>query len=163
MGGWKAGGVREVPVSSIRQVLLASMCLLLPHVAAAQSLPSATASPQIGTGLAAPLQLPPPKPRWIFSLTVFPFQIAPPLAQMEVYPVELTGEARVSDKVGVAFIAGAGRGTHNYPADGTVVERVAFDAGLSARYYLLGDFSRGLTLGWELYYFDLLSTASDLN
>ena len=45
---------------------------------------------------------PPPHPRRVFSLTISPLHLFLPV-------VELTGEARVHDNVGVALIAGAGK------------------------------------------------------
>lgn len=104
---------------------------------------------------------PPRTPRWIFSLTVFPFQIAMPLPRMgSVYLVELTGEVRAADKVGIAFIAGAGRHSATDTADGFTSYNLALDGGLEARYYVLGGFSGGLTIGWELYLWDLVEVGT---
>jgi hypothetical protein len=135
-----------------------SLCLLQSYASAAQTAPQSSAgSPLVGD----PSLAVPRTPRWVFSLTLFPFQIAMPLPRMgSVYLVELTGEVRATDKIGVAFIAGAGRHTDTDTADGVTFYDLALDAGLEARYYLLGDFSGGLTLGWELYWWDLVEVAT---
>jgi hypothetical protein len=154
MGGRSRCGDRWLRARFVLQLLLTLLCLLLPYAAAAQATPQTTAgSPPVGDP-SVPL---PRSPRWVFSLTVFPFQIAQPLASFYVLPVELTGEVRAADKIGVAFIAGAGRNTKTDTADGLTIDYLGLDAGLEARYYLLGDFSGGLTLGWELYFWDVLA------
>jgi|tagenome__1003787_1003787.scaffolds.fasta_scaffold20849952_1 hypothetical protein len=79
-----------------------------------------------------------------------------------VFPVELTGEVRAGDKVGIAFIAGAGRHTDQTPY-AFRYDNLALDAGLGARYYVLGDFSGGLSVGYELYFWDLVVVATDTN
>jgi hypothetical protein len=140
------------------QVLLTSLCLLLSYAAAAQTAPQSTAAtPQ----LSYPLVTLPRTPHWVFSLTVFPFQIVMPLSRMGyVFPVELTGEVRATDKIGIAFIAGAGRRTDTDTTDGFTIVDLGLDAGLEARYYLLGDFSGGLILGWKLYLWDLVEVTT---
>lgn len=68
-----------------------------------------------------------------FSLTISPIHLALPL-------VELTGEGRVADKVGVAGIAGLGT-TSGYRT---------WEVGAQGRYYVLGDFDHGMQVGAEV-------------
>lgn len=158
MGGRRQRGDRCLRARFVWQTLLTLSSLLLPCAAAAQATPQSTASsPPVGD----PSVALPRTPRWVFSLTVFPFQIAPPLPRMgSVFLVELTGEVRAADKISVAFIAGAGRHTDIDTADGFTFDNLALDAGLEGRYYVLGDFSGGLTVGWELYFWDLLEVST---
>jgi hypothetical protein len=138
-----------------------------PPVAAGSVAQAAPPSPAVATpvGEATPVGdgsiAPRPTARRVFSLTVFPYQVVSPLARMgTVFPVELTGEIRVLDKVGLALIAGAGRHSENIPGFAEVVN-LGLDVGLDASYYLLGDFGKGLSVGWELYYWDLVITEND--
>jgi hypothetical protein len=76
-----------------------------------------------------PIQPEPPHPRRVFSLTFSPIHLLFPV-------VELTGEARVHDKVGVALVGGAGKikdAQSNLSAD-------VYEAGGQVRVYVLGDF-----------------------
>jgi len=61
--------------------------------------------------------------------------------------VELTGEWRYSDRVGLAAIAGVGRAT--VEDEGAGYDLGLFDVGAQAYYCLLGDFDHGLQLGLE--------------
>lgn len=67
------------------------------------------------------------------SLTVSPIHLTIPV-------LELTGEARVHDRVGVAAVAGAGATT------GVTV----WELGAQGRYYPVGDFDHGMQLGAEV-------------
>ena len=86
----------------------------------------------------------PPHPRRVFSLTISPLHLLFPV-------VELTGEARVHDKVGVAVIGGAGKYT-----DASVnVSATVYELGAQVRFYVVGDFRQGMQLGAELLYLHL--------
>ena len=75
------------------------------------------------------------------AITVSPLHVFVPMA-------ELTVEARVAEKVGIAVIAGAG--TFHEPDTN---QRVSlFEGGASARYYVTGSFRSGLQLGAEALY-----------
>jgi hypothetical protein len=83
----------------------------------------------------------PPHPRRVLSLTISPIHLLLPV-------VELTAEARVHDKVGLALVGGAGKVTDrasNISAD-------AYEAGAQIRVYVLGDFRHGMQLGAEALY-----------
>jgi hypothetical protein len=88
---------------------------------------------------------PPEHPRRVFSLTISPIHLFLPV-------VELTGEARVHDKVGVAFIAGAGKYTDPNVTD---ISATVYEAGGQVRIYVIGDFRHGMQLGGELLYVHL--------
>jgi hypothetical protein len=89
----------------------------------------------------------PPHPRRVFSLTISPLHLFLPV-------VELTGEARVHDKVGVAVVGGAGK----YTDDSVNISATVYELGAQVRFYLLGDFRQGLKLGAELLYLHLNAT-----
>jgi len=83
----------------------------------------------------------PPHPRRVFSLTFSPIHLFLPV-------VELTGEARVHDNVGLALIGGVGRVT-----DKSVnLSASVYEAGGQIRIYVIGDFRHGMQLGGELLY-----------
>jgi hypothetical protein len=86
----------------------------------------------------------PPHPRRVFSLTISPLHLFLPV-------VELTGEARVHDKVGVAVVGGAGK----YTDDSVNISATVYELGAQVRFYVLGDFRQGLQLGAELLYLHL--------
>lgn len=73
------------------------------------------------------------------SLTISPAHFVLPV-------VELTGEYRVIPKLGIALIVGGGKITDN-----TLTATVA-EVGVSARYYVLGSFRKGLQVGGEVDY-----------
>jgi len=81
-----------------------------------------------------------------FSLTISPLHLFLPV-------VELTGEIRAADKVGVAAILGAGR--YSDTTNGVRVSASVYEAGAQFRYYVLGDFRHGMQLGAELLYLHL--------
>jgi hypothetical protein len=93
----------------------------------------------------APAPPPPEHPRRVFSLTISPLHLFLPV-------VELTGEARVHDKVGVALIAGAGKYTD---PDVSGISATVYEAGGQVRVYIVGDFRHGMELGGELLYIHL--------
>src|SRR3954471_20280725 len=66
-----------------------------------------------------------------FALTISPIHLFFPI-------VELTGEIRASDKVGLAAILGAGR--YSDTTNGVKVSASVYEAGAQFRYYLIGDF-----------------------
>jgi hypothetical protein len=86
----------------------------------------------------------PPHPRRVFSLMFSPFRLLDPI-------VELTGEARVHDRVGVALMGGVGR----YTDKPTGITAGVYEAGVQVRAYVLGDFRHGMQLGAEATYLHL--------
>ena len=66
--------------------------------------------------------------------------------------MELTGEARVHDKVGVALIGGAGKYTD---PNVTSISATVYEAGAQVRVYVIGDFRHGMQVGGELLYLHL--------
>lgn len=72
------------------------------------------------------------------SFTISPLHLVGPI-------VEVTGEFRMEDKVGVAGILGIGS------IDGISV----FEVGGQLNYYVVGDFNHGMQLGGELMYVSL--------
>jgi hypothetical protein len=90
-----------------------------------------------------------PKPLPTFSLTFSPLHLLLPV-------VELTGELRVHDKVGVALVVGAGKisdTVSNVKLTASVVE-----VGAQLRGYVVGDFRHGMQLGAEVLYLHLSTT-----
>jgi len=75
------------------------------------------------------------------SLTFSPLHLFVPMA-------ELTAEIRVSHRVGVALIGGAGT-FHDPDTNGRIS---LVEGGASARYYAAGSFRTGLQLGFEALY-----------
>jgi hypothetical protein len=92
----------------------------------------------------APAPPKPPHPRRVFSLTISPLHLI-------LTVVELTGEARVHDKVGLAVIGGAGKFRDSLVG----VSATVIEAGAQVRYYVVGDFRHGMQLGAELLYLHL--------
>jgi hypothetical protein len=84
-------------------------------------------------------------PRRVFSLTFSPLHLTLPI-------VELTGEVRALDKLGVAAVVGAGKITEEATASAPKISANVWEVGLQARYYLLGDFRHGLQVGAEALY-----------
>lgn len=76
------------------------------------------------------------------SITISPIHLSMPM-------VELTGEYRLTDKMGVALILGAG----SIKSLGR--SYTALEAGAQYRYYVLGSFIHGLQLGAEILYLSL--------
>jgi hypothetical protein len=88
---------------------------------------------------------PPEHPRRVFSLTISPLHLTLPV-------VELTGEARVHDNVGVALIGGAGK--YSDP-NVSGISATVYEAGAQVRVYVIGDFRHGMQVGGELLYLHL--------
>jgi hypothetical protein len=108
--------------------------------------PTAYAPPPPGW---VPIPVPEPHPRRVFSLTLSPLHLL-------IGPiVELTGEARVHDKVGLALIGGVGK----YSDNSVGVSASVFEAGGQVRVYVVGDFRHGMQLGGELLYLHLSDTS----
>jgi len=82
--------------------------------------------------------------RPVFALTISPLHLVFPI-------VELTGELRVDDHVGVAVIGGVGK----YTDKNRDLSATVFEAGAQFRYYAVGDFRHGMQLGAELLYLHL--------
>jgi hypothetical protein len=82
-----------------------------------------------------------------FSLTISPIHLVLPV-------VELTGELRVADKLGLGLVAGLGR-IQSTTVSGSGLADAAYTAvelGAQVRYYLFGSFEHGLQLGAEALY-----------
>jgi hypothetical protein len=93
-----------------------------------------------------PMPVEPVHPRRVFSLTISPFHLASPI-------LELTGEARAADKLGLALVGGVGR--YSETQAGVKVSAGVYELGAQARYYLVGDFRHGMQLGAEALYLRL--------
>lgn len=66
--------------------------------------------------------------------------------------VEVTGEARLQPKLGVAGIVGVG----------SVGGFLAFELGAQGRYYLFGDFDNGMQIGGEVLYVNVSTTSGSI-
>lgn len=66
--------------------------------------------------------------------------------------MELTGEYRVMDKLGLALVVGGGKITTETTTFFPEETYTVFEAGAQARYYVLGDFDHGMQLGAEALY-----------
>jgi hypothetical protein len=86
----------------------------------------------------------PPKPLPVASLTFSPLHLVLPL-------FELTAEFRAGQNVGVALLGGAGSITEK----STNTTFGVYEVGGQFRFYVLGDFRRGLDLGLEVLYMKL--------
>lgn len=87
----------------------------------------------------------------MLSITVSPIHLFMPV-------VEITGEYRLSPKLGVAGILGGGQYTQETKAGDTVIAEdtfTVFEAGAQVRYYVFGDFEHGMQIGAELIYMHL--------
>ena len=89
-----------------------------------------------------PPEAPPPMPT--VSLTFSPLHLLLPV-------LELTGELRLGTQGGVALIAGGGWITDT-ASDGTKVTFWVYEVGSQLRYYVTGNFRRGLHIGAEILY-----------
>ena len=123
--------MRNLPPGNVKRarslILAVTLCLLGASRAKAQ-------------GVAPPEE----HPRRVFALTLSPIHLALPV-------VELTGEARVHDKVGLAGILGAGTVKVDNSTNGKTSVAV-YEVGVQGRYYALGDFRHGAQIGAELMY-----------
>jgi len=115
--------------------------------------PAPVPAPVVGSGSSplAPQELGAPvvearslDSRPVFSLTISPLHLFLPV-------VELTGEYRALDKLGVALVAGAGK----YTSDSGNISAGVLEAGAQLRYYVVGDFRHGMQLGAEVLYLHL--------
>lgn len=84
----------------------------------------------------------PPRVLRDVSLTISPLHLINPV-------VELTLEARVADRVGLALIGAVGQ-MSTTSSGGTRHDFSAYELGTSFRYYAVGDFNSGMQLGAEL-------------
>lgn len=82
-----------------------------------------------------------------FSLTISPLHLILPVA-------ELTGEYRLTDKIGIAAVLGAGAVTveSGSGSSKSTDSFTVYEAGISGRYYILGSFIHGMQLGAEVLY-----------
>jgi hypothetical protein len=157
----RAGAIENAPVVMLRAFLLAVACLLISPLALAQTVtpypPPPAANPPPPNSYPPPTNYAPPPPGWVpapppepphprrvFSLTISPIHLLLPV-------VELTGEARVHDQVGLAFIGGVGR----YTDKNLGVSASVYEAGGQLRFYVLGDFRHGMQVGAEALYLHL--------
>ena len=83
-------------------------------------------------------------PRRTVSITLSPIHLFLPV-------VELTGEWRAMNKLGIAVVAGGGKVKPDNALTGDPSIAV-WEAGASVRYYVLGDFRHGMQLGGEAIY-----------
>jgi hypothetical protein len=83
----------------------------------------------------------PPRPLPTATITFAPILLIAPV-------FELTAELRAGERVGIAVIGGAG----SIKDRETDVKFSVYEAGGQLRYYVLGDFRRGLELGLEALY-----------
>jgi hypothetical protein len=90
-----------------------------------------------------------PKALPTFSVTFSPLHLFLPV-------FELTGELRVHDKFGVAFVAGAGHISDN--TSNVKLTASVFEVGALVRGYIVGDFRHGMQLGAEVLYLHLSTT-----
>lgn len=85
-------------------------------------------------------------PRRTVSVTISPIHLTMPV-------LELTGEFRVLDKLGLAVVLGGGKITPDQtPGLPSPPAIPIWEAGVQARYYVLGDFRHGMQVGGELMY-----------
>lgn len=82
------------------------------------------------------------------SITFSPFHLAQPI-------VEITGEYRLTDKIGAALILGGG----SIKSGDT--KFTAFEGGAQFRYYALGTFIHGMQVGAEVLYLYLSKNDDD--
>ncbi len=85
------------------------------------------------------------------AITVSPVHLAIPMA-------EVTTEVRLADNVGVAAILGIG----SFRDKATDMSVNLYEGGVSARYYVLGSFRKGLQLGAEALYVKADTDASNI-
>src|SRR6187397_900116 len=134
----RAANTATIP--RMRIAILAMLLMSLSRVAAAQSSeppPPPAAYPPPPAGYPPPppgwmpvapvaFQLPPP-PRRVFSLTISPIHLTFPI-------VELTGEIRAHDKLGLAMVAGVGR----YTDKSVDISAAVYELGAQLRFYAIG-------------------------
>jgi hypothetical protein len=111
------------------------------RVAAAESedQPSENKPPEDGA-FGPPVEIPEERVRW-FSLTISPIHLALPF-------LEIAGEIRVGEDLGIAAIAGMG----TVKAEETDDRFKVYEVGGQARYYVYGSFTRGIDVGLEAIY-----------
>jgi hypothetical protein len=97
---------------------------------------------------------PPPPPMTTVSLTLSTIHLLLPV-------VELTGELRLGTKGGVALIAGGGWITDT-ASDGTKVTFRVWELGSQLRYYITGNFRRGMQVGAEVLYLHVNGSLADI-
>jgi hypothetical protein len=86
------------------------------------------------------------------AITISPVHLGVPMA-------EVTTEVRVADKLGIAAILGVG----SFRDKATDMTVNLFEGGVSARYYVLGTFRKGLQLGAEALYLKADTDASNID
>jgi hypothetical protein len=109
-----------------------------------------------------PTPVPPPRlPR--VSLTFSPLQFSFPASEMGIrrpfFVNELAGELRVHEKVSLMLFAGVGADSGPGAPGIQKVSDTEWHYGFQGRYYLTGNFRRGLPIGAEIYYFQFGSVA----
>ena len=82
-----------------------------------------------------------------FGITFSPVHLASPM-------IEITGEYRLADKMGVAVVVGVGRVKLDMVTSSGTIDRfrTGIEGGAQFRYYLIGSFIHGMQLGAEVLY-----------
>ena len=97
-----------------------------------------------------------PKSGHQFALSFSPIHLIFPF-------VELTGELKIKNKLGIALVAGVGQleTMRTTPTGVTEDHFSAFEIGAQGRYYVVGDFNHGMQLGAEAMYLYVATDATD--
>jgi hypothetical protein len=129
----------------------------------AQVAPAATAPPPPTASAPSAQPAPPPGPLPRVSLTFSPLQLSWPVSEIGIsHPFavyELAGELRVHEKVSFMVFGGVGEDSAPGAPGVQKVTDTEWHYGLQGRYYLAGDFRRGLPIGAEIYWFHFGSEA----
>jgi hypothetical protein len=97
---------------------------------------------------------PPPPPMPTVSLTLSPIYLLLPM-------LKLTGEVRLGTQGSVALIGGAGWITDTN-SDDTTVTFFVYEVGSQLRYYVTGNFRRGMHIGAEILYLHVNGTLDNV-
>jgi len=105
----------------------------------------------------------PPRPLPRVALTFSPLQLSWPVSDLGIsHPFavyELAAELRVHQRVSVMVFGGVGEDVAPGAPGVRKVSDFELHYGLQGRYYLAGDFRRGIPIGAEIYYFHFRSEA----
>lgn len=96
----------------------------------------------------------PPPPMPTVSLTMAPILLILPVLQV-------TGEVRLGTQGGVALIAGGGR-VRETASDRTKVTFHVYELGSQVRYYVTGNFRRGMQVGAQILYVHVNGSLEDV-
>lgn len=140
-------------------LLALAASLVLSRTATAQAPAPPPGSPPPGSPPPAgyypapmPVVTAPPPPLPAASLTISPIHLLMPV-------FELTAEFRGSEHLGLAVVGGAG----SIKAADLDTRFGVYEVGGQVRYYLTGDFRRGLELGAELIYLHVSGSLGDVS